>query len=343
MLFFHYNFAFQSSFANLATNMSLPLGISYASIGASSEPADDFPFFWKRPRFKRALSKKRRSVEFAGSLFRAYRRIHSEQPDHSAIDPSVLESRRPSRQTKPSPCTSIGFSSSRTSTVSSNRHSLSNFLLHGGKPLSDSSSIKTRHVEILIPDWAIPVQRFSSSRINLPFETETPDPLQSPTNMAQGRTNTIDSQSSAPYLSASHNSSQTSLQPQDPNPQDGPVSSARAPGSGISQSPAMLAGLTTPTSTAGLAGLVCNVHRTTGKEPHPLVGATTTILADKLYVFGGRRLSRTRPLLTSDLYELDLVKRRWSKVETKGDIPPPRYFHSVCPLGDTKLVCYGGT
>jgi hypothetical protein len=304
--------------------MSLPLGITYA-IGARSEPVDDFSLFWKRPKFKRTLSNKRRS----GSLFRAYRRIHSAQSDHSA-----LESRPPSRQTKPkhvpivvapeSPCTSIGFSSSRTWTVvSSSRPSLENpFSLRGAK-----SSSKTRHVEILIPDWARPVQRFSPPQINLQFDTGTPAPRQSPGNMA-----------SEPYLS-SHNNSQTSLHHHQEI--DGTLS-ARTHGSGISQSPAMLAGLTTPTSTAGLAGLVCNVHRTTGKEPHPLVGATTTILADKLYVFGGRRLSRTRPLLTSDLYELDLVKRSWSKIETKGDIPPPRYFHSVCPLGDTKLVCYGG-
>ncbi|KAF2140920.1 uncharacterized protein K452DRAFT_351635 [Aplosporella prunicola CBS 121167] len=95
-------------------------------------------------------------------------------------------------------------------------------------------------------------------------------------------------------------------------------------------------------STSGLSGLVCNVHRTTGREPHPLVGATTTILGDKLYVFGGRRLSRTRPQLTNDLYELDLVSRHWTKLDMKGDVPPPRYFHSVCALGDTKLVCYGG-
>ncbi|EUC47702.1 hypothetical protein COCMIDRAFT_89382 [Bipolaris oryzae ATCC 44560] len=162
--------------------------------------------------------------------------------------------------------------------------------------------------------------------------------------MSQSRTNTIDSQTSAPYI-ASRNSSQTSLNRQDI--QDGgterpSTASTRTPGS-VSQSPATLAGLGTPaSSTAGLSGLVCNVHRTTGREPHPLVGATTTILGDKLYVFGGRRLSRTRPQLTSDLYELDLVKRHWTKVETKGDIPPPRYFHSVCALGDTKLVCYGG-
>ncbi|KAJ5579492.1 uncharacterized protein N7459_005477 [Penicillium hispanicum] len=91
-----------------------------------------------------------------------------------------------------------------------------------------------------------------------------------------------------------------------------------------------------------LSGLVCNVRRTTGKEPHPLVGATTTILGDKLYVFGGRILSRSRPKLTSDLFELDLIRRHWTKIEPTGDIPPPRYFHSVCALGDNKLVCYGG-
>ncbi|KAI9851677.1 MAG: hypothetical protein M1824_002573 [Vezdaea acicularis] len=98
----------------------------------------------------------------------------------------------------------------------------------------------------------------------------------------------------------------------------------------------------TNAASTSLSGLVCNVHRTTGTEPHSLVGATTTILGDKLYVFGGRSLSRTRPQLTSDLYELDLISRHWTKIDAKGDIPLPRYFHSVCALGDTKLVCYGG-
>ncbi|CZT44563.1 related to regulatory protein ral2 [Rhynchosporium secalis] len=95
-------------------------------------------------------------------------------------------------------------------------------------------------------------------------------------------------------------------------------------------------------SSQHLSGLMCNVHRTTGQEPHPLVGATTTILGDKLYVFGGRVLSRSRPVLTSDLYELDLIRRHWTKIDASGEIPPPRYFHSVCALGETKFVCYGG-
>ena len=122
---------------------------------------------------------------------------------------------------------------------------------------------------------------------------------------------------------------------------NGPPSAGPSP----AQQPRSAGGQTVGTpggSSTHLSGLMCNVHRTTGKEPHPLVGATTTILGDKLYVFGGRILSRTRPSLTSDLYELDLIRRHWTKVEAAGDIPPPRYFHSVCPLGDTKLVCYGG-
>lgn len=100
--------------------------------------------------------------------------------------------------------------------------------------------------------------------------------------------------------------------------------------------------ITNPATSTSLSGLVCNVHRTTGKEPHPLVGASTTILGDKLYVFGGRILSRTKPQLTSDLYELDLIRRHWTRIETRGESPPPRYFHTVCALGDSKLVCYGG-
>lgn len=95
-------------------------------------------------------------------------------------------------------------------------------------------------------------------------------------------------------------------------------------------------------SAANVSGLVCNLHRTTGQEPHPLVGATTTILGDKLYVFGGRVHSKTKAHLSHSLYELDLVKRHWQKLSPAGDIPPPRYFHSACALGDTKLVFYGG-
>ncbi|KAL1887325.1 hypothetical protein Cpir12675_006589 [Ceratocystis pirilliformis] len=96
-------------------------------------------------------------------------------------------------------------------------------------------------------------------------------------------------------------------------------------------------------ASAHLSGLMCNVHKTTGREPHPLVGVTTTIVGDKLYIFGGRHVSRNRQgPLTSAMYELDLISRHWTKLTTTGDIPAPRYFHSMCALGHTKMVCYGG-
>ncbi|OCL13246.1 galactose oxidase, partial [Glonium stellatum] len=380
----------------------IPLGvIAYPAVGSSTTPLKDSSSIWRRPKSpksKRAQSAERKlSENSASSLVRAYRKLYSPaslplSPDHSpptaanhsssAFRPKYLPIVVPRYVpivAPSSPCYSAESSPSNPSTTTSSECcSISDFPLPGRKASEDSSSSKSRHVEILIPDWAQPVQRLSASPTSTrsdrsifrrPFRAS---PIKSATMARQtpntSRTNTIDSQTSAPspsqlysdqfrggssaYIS-SLNSSQTSL-----NRSDGqelatervPVSAAsRTPGSGFPSagpSPAILqtAGLSsTPSNTtSGLSGLVCNVHRTTGREPHPLVGATTTILGDKLYVFGGRRLSRTRPQLTADLYELDLVRRHWTKLETKGDIPPPRYFHSVCALGDTKLVCYGG-
>ena len=374
----------------------LPIGVFLTpSVEDDTAPLRDEPSSsWKRPkssrRLKRALASSRRgSQESASILFQPHRKVHSPtlpahlyelpvEAKHSSSTPSpkhvpiVLPHYVPSLAPD-SPCDSAG---SRTSTIiSSERHSLSSFPHTDHKSLGDSSSFRSRHVEIVIPDWASPLQNYSPPSLHLRIESESPkafasqpwDP--SPASMARqtpntSRTNTIDSQTSAPSPSqlysdtfrsgpggsyvSSVNSSQTSLHHQDS--QDAalerpPTSASRTPQSAGASTPAMMqtAGLATPSSsTSGLSGLVCNVHRTTGREPHPLVGATTTIVGDKLYVFGGRKLSRTKPQLTSDLYELDLVKRHWSKIEAQGDIPPPRYFHSVCGLGDTKLVCYGG-
>ncbi|KAF8422471.1 hypothetical protein EV426DRAFT_535237 [Tirmania nivea] len=94
-------------------------------------------------------------------------------------------------------------------------------------------------------------------------------------------------------------------------------------------------------TSANFSSLVSTVVRTTGVEVPPLVGSSTTIVDDMLYVFGGQRL-RAHPGLSNDIYALCLITREWSLLETKGEVPSPRYFHSVCSLGDTKLVCFGG-
>ncbi|KAK4574401.1 hypothetical protein LTR86_002163 [Recurvomyces mirabilis] len=236
---------------------------------------------------------------------------------------------------------------------------------------------KPRHVEIQIPDWAQPVLKHSSTAPRLAFRQSTfTDPFSDVTSLSSpdmsrptpdtSRTSTMDSNSAPPnqlyanqqgHGSRQHlisaNSSHSSLvglraeyesASEAESGHEDQNSHTPSQSAGPSPAPGQASTQTTPSgsNTAHLSGLVCNVHRTTGKEPHPLVGATTTILGDRLYVFGGRRLSRTKPQLTASLYELDLVRRHWTKLDVRGDIPPPRYFHSVCALGDTKLVCYGG-
>ncbi|GAA5992678.1 hypothetical protein JCM11641_003906 [Rhodosporidiobolus odoratus] len=112
------------------------------------------------------------------------------------------------------------------------------------------------------------------------------------------------------------------------------------------------------------ADLTAAVRRTGGERPPPLVGCSTTLLQDTLYVFGGR-LVPTRTMVNT-LYALDLKTLTWtclwpyenpSSVSTpagsptrgefqgqggtKGGGPQARYFHSACAWGD-KLVVFGG-
>ncbi|KAK3711714.1 hypothetical protein LTR37_009491 [Vermiconidia calcicola] len=252
--------------------------------------------------------------------------------------------------------------------------SASDFPIAANRASTSIQLSKPRHVEIKIPHWAQPVlkQPETPPRVNLSrsifFDTFADIAALSPPDMSRptpdsSRASTMNSAISAPspdranasfgpqgYL-ASANSSQSSLVGRrDEYESASEAESTHNEEDPSSHTPNQNAGgfnvaaphNTPSTNPANLSGLVCNVHRTTGKEPHPLVGATTTILSDKLYVFGGRRLSRSKPQLTSNLYELDLIRRHWTKLRTQGDIPPPRYFHSVCSLGDSKLVCYGG-
>ncbi|KIX00492.1 uncharacterized protein Z518_10632 [Rhinocladiella mackenziei CBS 650.93] len=223
-----------------------------------------------------------------------------------------------------------------------------------------SSTRLPRHVPIVIPEFAQPLARElrsarSDSHIKTLRASSTPTTPTLKSGVRNSRrsndastislTTTSDTKEStnlaAENSQEAMNNSQVSLVNSEasneaPNGSTQPINGSTG---NIGISPGVPQQGTAPTN---LSGLVCNVHRTTGEEPHALVGATTTILGDKLYVFGGRIHSRTKPQLTSDLYELDLIRRHWVKIDALGDIPPPRYFHSVCALGDSKLVCYGG-
>lgn len=234
--------------------------------------------------------------------------------------------------------------------------------------------LRPRHIPIVIPNFAQPLDIPPASpppthdiapspQLTTPHARKISFPKMLHPTTSGSRSSTLDSTVIRPSpdqiftrqsntnssgYSANMNASQTSLSQSSQDDQENSDFVPRPPRVGeaanhsAAPSPATGQQSSSNGGTTNLSGLVCNVHRTTGKEPHALVGATTTILGDKLYVFGGRVLSRRRPPLTSDLYELDLVRRHWTKLETTGDTPPPRYFHSVCALGETKLICYGG-
>lgn len=91
-----------------------------------------------------------------------------------------------------------------------------------------------------------------------------------------------------------------------------------------------------------IADLTTQIRTTTGDIPPPLVGASTTVVNDSLYVFAGRTVSSRR--MTNDLYVLDLKTFVWSRFIPPPDsepAPKPRYFHSASVYED-RIIFFGG-
>lgn len=94
--------------------------------------------------------------------------------------------------------------------------------------------------------------------------------------------------------------------------------------------------------TQSIADLTTEIKATTGTIPPPLVGASTTVAGNKLYVFGGRLVSSRQ--MTNHLYILNLDSLVWTQHVSQPDSPPPprsRYFHSTDLFG-RYLVVFGG-
>lgn len=63
-----------------------------------------------------------------------------------------------------------------------------------------------------------------------------------------------------------------------------------------------------------------------------------------LLVFGGIGTDKTgREILHGDVYELDIAKAEWKKIETKGITPEPRYTHTALyDPGAHRMLVFGG-
>ncbi|KAF7723216.1 hypothetical protein EC973_002291 [Apophysomyces ossiformis] len=91
-----------------------------------------------------------------------------------------------------------------------------------------------------------------------------------------------------------------------------------------------------------IADLTMETRPTTGEIPPALVGSSTTVVGDQLFVFGGR-LAKSRKMI-NHLYILNLTTLTWSRHIAPPDSaspPQPRYFHSV-NVYKHYLVIFGG-
>ncbi|KAF8630819.1 hypothetical protein AX17_005178 [Amanita inopinata Kibby_2008] len=82
-------------------------------------------------------------------------------------------------------------------------------------------------------------------------------------------------------------------------------------------------------------------RKTTGDVPAKLVGASTTVVGKKLYLFGGRLVSERR--IVSDIYMFDMELFSWERIPAHPEdvIPRHRYFHSA-DAWNNHLVVFGG-
>ncbi|KAI6147103.1 hypothetical protein BKA82DRAFT_1004565 [Pisolithus tinctorius] len=90
-----------------------------------------------------------------------------------------------------------------------------------------------------------------------------------------------------------------------------------------------------------ISDLTTFCRKTTGDVPPRLVGASTTVVGSKVYLFGGRLVTERRTV--SDLYVFDLETFVWKRIDPfeDDDIPEPRYFHSA-ETWNNQLIIFGG-
>ncbi|CEP08068.1 hypothetical protein [Parasitella parasitica] len=98
--------------------------------------------------------------------------------------------------------------------------------------------------------------------------------------------------------------------------------------------------VTSSSNTHSIAELITAFHKTSGSVPPPLIGATTTLVGQDIYLFGGR-LQSTRQM-SNQVYILSLKTKSWKTVQPQNAPPTPRYFHSADPHQNKRILFFGG-
>lgn len=91
---------------------------------------------------------------------------------------------------------------------------------------------------------------------------------------------------------------------------------------------------------------MASIKNITGGVPTPRAGHSTMIYGNKLYLFGGEDSQGN----TNDFFIFDLIKFEWSRINTLGNHPLQRSYHSASFIPANalfegsypKLVIFGG-
>lgn len=80
-----------------------------------------------------------------------------------------------------------------------------------------------------------------------------------------------------------------------------------------------------------------------GEIPEPRFGHTVTqISSTKVILFGGATGTNGKYSITSDTYILDLITKKWRKIEPQGTSPSERAAHASLSVQSLQLILYGG-
>jgi N-acetylneuraminic acid mutarotase len=82
-----------------------------------------------------------------------------------------------------------------------------------------------------------------------------------------------------------------------------------------------------------------NIMNSIGEVPCARYGHKCIVLNDEMYLFGG---IDNMGFDCNDLYALNLVNKKWKKIELIGNVPSGRY-HFIMELIESKLIVFGGT
>lgn len=75
------------------------------------------------------------------------------------------------------------------------------------------------------------------------------------------------------------------------------------------------------------------------ENPSPRMHHSSIVENGIIWIFGGRTPEMDG---LSDLYSFNIIKNKWRKINTSGDIPSPRWAHSMTKIDSKRFLIYGG-